>query len=163
MKTKMLMFLTGFAGITQSAFYYTRLPERVASHFGAGGMPNDWMPKTGNLLLSSGIFLLMTGIMYFTPIFTARLPVRFINLPNKDFWLADERKEHTLADISSRMYIFGIAMNLFFIFLNHMVFLANMTNPVRLNDSAALLALGIFMFVLAGWFFSFIRRFHKPA
>ena len=153
------MFLTGFAGIAQSALYYTMLPEKVASHFGASGMPNSWMPRTGNFFVSSGIFILMTGIMYFTPKLAGKLPVRFINLPNREYWLAGERKEQTFADISVRMYIFGIAINLFFIFLTHMVFLANMAKTVRLNDNAVLLALGLYMFFTAGWLYSFIRRF----
>lgn len=105
----------------------------------------------------------MTVLMLATSKLTSIIPVRFVNLPNKDYWLADGRKGQSLIYISGCMHIFGIAINLFFLFMNHMVFLANFERPARLNETAVFSALGIFLLFTAAWFFTFIRHFRKPA
>lgn len=161
MNSRILMILTGIAGIIQSIWYYTQLPEKVASHFGSAGIPDSWMPSFGNLCVSAFIFIFMTAMMIFAPKLVSILPARFVNLPNRDYWLEKERKEETVHDITRRMALFGIAINLFFIFVTHMVFKANMSQPVKLDENAMLLALGIFMLFLAGWLLAFIRRFRK--
>lgn len=163
MNSKVLMVLTGMAGVIQSIYYYTQFPEKVASHFGSSGIPDGWMPRLENLFVSSAIFVFMTIMMFSLPRLVSILPVRFVNLPNRDYWLANERKEQTIKDLTVRMFIFGSAINIFFIFVTHMVFEANNVQPVKLNENNMLLALGIFMLFLAGWLISFIRRFRKTA
>ena len=155
------MILTGIAGVIQSICYYTQLPEKVASHFGPSGIPDSWMPRLANLCVSLAIFIGMTVMMFYTPKLMTILPARFVNLPNRDYWLDHNRKKQTIQDITERMSLFGLAINSFFIFITHLVFKANLAQPVKLDENAVLMALGIFMLFLAGWLFAFIRRFRK--
>ena len=161
MNSRILMILTGIAGIIQSIYYYTQLPEIVASHFGTSGTPDDWMPRFGNLCVSSTIFICMTSIMFYAPKLMTILPARFINLPNRDYWMDHNRKKQTIQDVAERMSLFGFVINSFLIFITHMVFVANMSQPVKLDENTVLLALGIFMLFTAGWLFAFIRHFRK--
>jgi len=163
MRFRTWIILTGITGIAQSAYYYTLLPEQVASHFGFSGMPDGWMPRAGNFFVSAGLFIFITGMMLCLAKLLRVLPSGLINIPNREYWLSDERKERTLENVAELMNIFGIAINLFFIFMNHMVFLANKAKPVRLNDNMVLLALGIFLLFTAGWLWFFYRRFHTSS
>ena len=43
--------------LLQQVFYWRQLPERVATHFGAGGEPNDWMDRTSAVLVIGGFQL----------------------------------------------------------------------------------------------------------
>ncbi len=163
MNSRILLVMTGTAGIIQSIWHYTQLPERVASHFGPSGIADGWMSSLANLCVSAALFILMTLIMFFVPKLVSVVPVRFVNLPNRDYWLADERKKQTLDDIAERMATFGIAINLCFIFIMHMVYKANMSGTQILDENTFLMVSGIFMLFMAGWLFSFFRRFRKQA
>jgi uncharacterized membrane protein len=77
---------------------WPHLPDRLATHFNAAGEPNGWSSKDQLLRL------LLTQLAPFLVMFVAagwlrRLPDRFVNLPNKDYWLAPVRKENTLVAI----------------------------------------------------------------
>ena len=43
--TAWLLFLMLMAVAAHMAYYYPQLPDSVASHFGAGGRPDDWSSK----------------------------------------------------------------------------------------------------------------------
>lgn len=84
------------------------LPERVASHFDAAGMPNGWMPREGFLALQAGILALMVLLFVLLPRTIAWLPVGFVNLPHREHWLAPERREETMATIELWMGALGL-------------------------------------------------------
>lgn len=52
--------------VVQAAYYYPRLPETVASHFGPAGRPDGWMSKGGFCVLAVavpfGFALLFAGV-----------------------------------------------------------------------------------------------------
>lgn len=162
MKERALLILSCLAGIAQSAFYYTRMPEQVATHFGAGGLPNGWMTRTGDFIITAIAFVFVTIAMICTALVARITPIRFVNLPNREYWLEGKRKSQTLSEISARMCGFGVVLNMFFLVMNHLVFRANLANPVLLNEKAALCTLGCFLLFTAGWLLLFIRHFRKP-
>ena len=45
------LLATGAAGVLLLAYHRQRLPDVVASHFGASGVANGWMPKDTHVLL----------------------------------------------------------------------------------------------------------------
>src|SRR5687768_10431534 len=75
----------------------SQLPARVATHFDFQGHPNGWMSRSGHLtfmwILGTILPLLPVVILYLT----RSLPPGLINVPNRDYWLAPERRQETLA------------------------------------------------------------------
>lgn len=70
----------------------TQLPDRLATHFNGSGEPNGWMSRS-----ASQTFMLVFGFLF--PLFiilvcsaTRFLPVSLINIPNRQYWLAPERR-----------------------------------------------------------------------
>src|SRR3954471_4379187 len=81
----------------QTIYYYPRLPAVVAQHFGADGRPNGWAPREAFFAISWVVLLGISALLMLTPRLLRRVPVSMINLPNKRYWLAPERKQESLA------------------------------------------------------------------
>ena len=64
------------------------------------------------------------------------LPVSLVNVPNKEYWFAPERRESTLAYFRMSFAWFGCALLAFLIFVNELVFRANLETPRQLNTTA---------------------------
>lgn len=72
------------------AWSWSRLPERVPTHFDAGGEPDDWSSRAAALgisgLLGFGTALLFLAIVWAVP----RVGVQFVNVPNPQYWKRPE-------------------------------------------------------------------------
>lgn len=79
----------------QHAWYWPQLPDRVATHFGIDGQPNDWMSRTSSTLMLCGIQLglplFLAGVMSLAN----RLPDSMINIPHREYWLHPDRRAAT--------------------------------------------------------------------
>ena len=82
------------------------LPPTVASHFNAAGHPNGWMPRATFVAVYAGVVALLTVIFAIANV-AMRVPGARINLPNREHWLAAERRDSTLAWISAWSYWMG--------------------------------------------------------
>jgi hypothetical protein len=97
------------------------LPERVASHFNAAGVANGWMSRDGFVGFDAGVVALLSAVFLTLGFVTSRRPVSLINLPNKDHWLAPERKAETLGWLSGLGYWMGAQAVLFIVAVMHVV------------------------------------------
>lgn len=93
----------------QALVYYPQLPEHMASHFNGAGQPNGWASKAFFFGLTGFVLVLLTACFAILPAWIQRMPPRLINLPNKDYWLAPERREATMASIAAALTWFGCA------------------------------------------------------
>lgn len=81
--------------LVKTAAVWARLPERVAVHFNASGVPNGWSSRS-SFVLSVVALMSLFAASYFAIGLVSRLPDRLINLPRKQYWLAPERRASTL-------------------------------------------------------------------
>jgi uncharacterized membrane protein len=98
------------AALALAVAYYPQLPERMASHFDGAGQANGWSPKAFFFGLEAFVLVLMTACFAVLPAVIEQLPPRLVNLPNKDYWLAPERRAATMARVSSALTWFGCAV-----------------------------------------------------
>ena len=148
-------------GAAQFAYYAPRLPEIVGSHFGASGSVNGWQTKLAFFAMELLMIVLATIIGFAVPRIIASMPISLINLPNKEFWLAPERREETLLYFRAWSAWFGCALLAFLLFVMELAFRANLQSPPRLNSAAFVPAL--IMFILFSVFSTIrlVRRFAK--
>src|SRR5437879_3212802 len=92
--------LAAYAAIHFSS-YYSQLPDVVASHFGAGGAPNGWQTKSVFFGFFVGSLVLLTFITFGLPRLIGAMPIQLVNLPNKNYWLAPERRTASLDILGS--------------------------------------------------------------
>ena len=137
------------------------MPPIVASHFVAGGAANGFMPRDDYLhvmlALSAGLPLLLAVLGSIT----SRMPAGFINLPNRDYWLAPEREADTLSHLRKLGYRFGIILAVFLCFVHWLVVKANAHNPPVFPESiffVGMAAFVVWLIVSLGGFVAHFRR-----
>ena len=113
---------------------YARLPERVASHFGANGVANGWMSRDGYVWFMVGIvtFVSLTMLAAFGSV--RFLPNSLINIPRRDYWLAPERRDETARTLLRYGLLMVGLISLFFLAIHLMIVAANESQPVRLSN-----------------------------
>jgi|MudIll2142460700_1097286.scaffolds.fasta_scaffold191739_1 uncharacterized membrane protein len=149
--------------ILQILYYAPRMPEQMASHFDAAGAPNGWSTKT----VFFGLYLGILGLLFLSfrvlPGLISRFPESMINLPNKEYWLAVERKDETFLRIRERLMYMGNGVVIFLIATFQLVLLANFTEDRRMNAEVLWILLLLFLIFTLSWTIKFIRLFRMPS
>lgn len=121
------------------------LRELVAAHFTAGGWANGYLPRG----LYLGVMLLVGVVL---PLAAALLswralgaPDARINLPNRAYWLAPERRASTVAAIRRGMLQFAALLMLFLCYGHGLVVQANQSPTPRLNEPWFVGGLAVFL------------------
>lgn len=137
------------------------LPGRVATHFGPSGEPDGWSSPATNALVLIVIATFMFTVFYFMHRLIARMPMALINLPNKDYWLAPERADASLAKLAIQFRLFGAAILLLLCVAHALAVQANLVKPPKLDNLLFLGALGLFFVFTIVWAVSFYRSFRR--
>lgn len=145
----------------QAFYYYPLLPERMASHFGPDGRPNGWTTRDGFFAIIAFVVFIEGAAFLGLPRILGRFPVALINLPNKHYWLAPERKEESLSWLALKMAWFGAAILAMIAVVNHMVILANLSAETRLSDGVVAVVVAFLTFT-AFWIGAIYRHFRLP-
>lgn len=157
-----LLFFAVIAGV--AAFIWISgqlLPPTVASHFGASGVANGFSGRAVyiNLMMGIGIGLpLLVGLM---PTLLIRMPGARINVPNRDYWLAPERRAQTIDALCAHMRVCGSMTALFLGITHWLVVKANLSQPVALPMDAFMPVLIGFMGCMLLWVISLFWRFRR--
>jgi uncharacterized membrane protein len=158
---RLLFWFLVAAAAVQILIYYPQLPGRLASHFNGAGTPNGWQTKTAFFSFYVGGIVLATVLCFGVPKLIGAMPTSAINLQNKEYWLAPERRAETLAYLANFFGWFACAV--FFVELAafHFAIAANL-HAKTLFDSAALFwVLGAFFVFLIVWIARLITHFAR--
>jgi uncharacterized membrane protein len=141
---------------------YNQLPEQVATHFDASGRPDGWSSRDGwavtYVVLVTAMSGLFAGLVFLLP----KLPASTVSLPNRDYWLAPERRAATWRRLSAHLLIMGGATNLFNVGVMHLTVSANrQVDAVRLGGAFWVLFVAYLVFVV-GWAVWLYRDFRVP-
>lgn len=146
--------------VLQNFYYWLHLPDRVATHFNASGVPDNWSSRNMATLLMLGLQLGFPTLMNALIPMISRLPTSMFNLPHREYWLAPERREHTLGIIAGKMSLIAIAAATFFIGLNHVTFVANQGKG-RLPMLPFGILTAVFLLTVLSIAFTILFRFNK--
>jgi uncharacterized membrane protein len=138
------------------------LPDRVAIHFGQGGVPDGWAANLTNTLIMLGMHSFLFCSLYFSPRLLSSIPEKWISLPNRDYWLRPEHRSQAIAQFSRLMWQFGTALFLFMLFTGLLSLKANLSDPVRLDDVPLFVALIVFLVYTGYWTITLLRTFRIP-
>ena len=132
-----VLFLFGLA-IAQSIYFYPLLPDAVGSHFDAAGKVNGSSTKFSYFIVYFVSLLTTSSFMLVLPSILKYLPTSSINLPHREYWLSDNRREQTLNFFNGHMSWVGVATMTLMIAIFHLTFLAE-RNTVVNNITANIL------------------------
>lgn len=127
------------------------LPAMVASHFNAAGMPNDYMSRQSYLGFMLAFTVAIPCIVAASLAFIDRIPAKYINLPNKQVWLAAPYRESTFAYLKAHGLGMGALIAIFLGYVHGLVIQANRSVPPQLSSGAIIGGLVVFVGVAIGW------------
>lgn len=142
--------------------YYQQLPEVVASHFNGRGAANGWQTKSAFFTVLVGVSVLAAVVGFGIPRIIAALPPRYINLPNKGYWLAPERAEETMGFLISHFAWFGCALFLLIILTFDYAVQFNLQPGNPPSPTRLIFALGGFLLFAIVSTARIFKRFGRP-
>jgi uncharacterized membrane protein len=154
-----LLFLVNI--ITAGVFWMV-CPGNVAIHFSSGGQPDSWAPAWANFAVMTGVNLLMFLIFFFLPVLARVIPGKFINLPNKDYWLREENRPRYLEMLTRNFSQIGILTLLMLLAATIFAMRANLAKPPKLDETPFLLLVVLYIVCTLLWTFKFFHDFRKP-
>jgi hypothetical protein len=161
-RAPLALFVALLAGATALLFATVGLlPDRIPTHFGAGGVPDGWMTRGGYtkfmLAFTVGLPFAMAGAIGWLP----RLAPWLVNMPNRDHWFAPARRGATLAFLGRHGCWLGCMIVLMVSGVHLLILRASASTPPRLDE-------GLFLWMMAGfaaafvfWLVAIFRRFPR--
>jgi uncharacterized membrane protein len=144
------------------ALVWDRLPERMASHYGASGEPNGFMMRGDFFVFYAGIYGLVITLFLAMPSVLSRIPRELVNIPHREYWLVDERWPEALDRTGRWMAWFGVAMTVFAAGVLQLVLRSNLMRAPLENGPMWVLLGGFFAFT-GIWLAALYRAFRPPA
>lgn len=158
-RTTMMMIALLILGGIQSFYHYTQMPETVATHFNAQGEADDFMSRTANLYFNLGLLLLFAILFSGISWLVGALPASWINMPNKDYWLAPERRDVTQHYLRREMIRLGNATILLLLAINYLAYKANQASPPQLSHAVWVIMI-LYIAYMIIWTVGFYRKFN---
>jgi uncharacterized membrane protein len=146
--------------VVQAVWYYQQLPETVASHFDGAGHADGWSSKMAFFLIMLGTAAAMALLFLALPKSFGKIPAQFISLPNRDYWLSDEKRGETIRHIEGEMGWFGVATMVLLIVIQQLTINANL-GPEPALSSTPWWILGGYLLFTTVWTIRFVVYFTR--
>lgn len=146
--------------IVQAVYYYSQLPETVASHFDGSGQADGWSSKMAFFLIMLGTVAAMALLFLALPKSFAKIPARYVSLPNRDYWLSDEKRGDTMRHIEGEMGWFGVGTILLLIVIQQLTINANLDSDPALSSTPWWILGGYLLFTVV-WTIRFVIYFTR--
>jgi hypothetical protein len=137
------------------------LPDVVASHFRADGAADGFMSRAPFVALMLAVVVFVPALLHSLGRLTARIPVRFVNLPNKHHWLAPERREETLKSLGRFGTWLGYATLALLCAIHWLVVRANALQPPRLEHAPLVALVAVYLVVMFIAVVAMLGRFFR--
>lgn len=154
----LLVALTAFVWFTSAA-----LPEVVASHFDSSGIANGFMPRGIYIAFLLALVVGVPLLLAFLPGAVAGRGGSNLGIPNREYWLAPERRESTITFVRVHGRWFAAAVAIFLGYVHWLVVRANELRPPELSTLGIAAGLAGFFLFLAAWLFILFARFRRRA
>lgn len=146
----------------QAMLMLPKMPASIATSFGTAGTPHAWMTRAQFVWFEVFLVAILWTAFFVFPKYLGRFP-NSLNIPNRAYWMAPERRAFTLRWIQQKMQALGVFMLVFVGLMMQATFQANLASPIRLDMTAFLTGLGVWVALVLLWTFSFVSRFRRLA
>jgi hypothetical protein len=137
------------------------LPATVASHFQGDGSANGFMQRASYIRFMLTFVLGLPLLLAAVSRFAFGNPDARINLPNRQYWLAPERRDETVSYLRRHLTRFNSVLVVFLCYVHWLVVRANQVQPPHLSSPGMLGGLGAFGVFTIVWTRSLLRRFRN--
>jgi hypothetical protein len=137
------------------------MPDVVASHFDADGLPDGHMPRTAYLVVMTVVGIGVPALAAWLATRMLARPDARINLPHRDYWLAPERRAETVAHLRGGILRIVALVAVFLCYLHFVVVRTNLVQPVRLPTGLFVGGLFVFLAVILAYTMNLVRRYRR--
>lgn len=137
------------------------LPPRIATHFAAGGAANGFMSRDVYVLFMLGLTTLLPLVLVLLIGFVPGIAASNIKGPQRDYWLAPERRQATLAWIGNHVCWLGVLIALFLFAMHLLTVQANGVTPPRLAEAVFFPVLAAFVVGIIVWIARLMSHFRR--
>ena len=159
---RLLFFVILIAASADGLRRFSHLPDQMASHFDSLGNRNGWMTRPQFFAMYLVFIALAAALGLLPPIFIAIASPSVINLPNKEYWLAPERRADTLAFFAKQFSWFGCVFLLLEVSVMQLVIEGDSLPAPRLSTGPFLSLVFAFVIFTFVWIMVMLRRFYNP-
>ncbi len=138
-----------------------QLPPLVGAHFGAGGIATGFVTQRSYVFTAIFACVVLPVVLVLPLSLALNNPNAVINLPNRDYWLAPERRADTVEFIRKQMMRFGTALLIFICYVHWLVVKANAQSPPRLAAAPFVSAIAVFLGFVVVWIAIHFTRFRR--
>ena len=103
------------------------------------------MSKSGFVLFALVMQFGLAAVMFGCGWLIKVLPTSMINIPNREYWLADERRDQTLAESQSMMAWIAAGTAILLMLMFYLAIDANLGEEKRLNATASWICVAIYL------------------
>lgn len=140
---------------------YPALPQRVASHFDAQGLPNGWMPRRSYAFFMAAAALGLPWLLIAATRLVRTLPISMVNVPHRQYWLAPERREEVYHTTEVAGIWLATSEVLLFLLVHLSVVRANHSDPVVLFMPVVWGGLAAFLLAIVVGLIAYYNRFQR--
>lgn len=156
---RIVFFAIILLALAQALYNFPLLPDRLASHFNASGIPNGWMPKQAFFVVYFVMIIVAAIPDFYVPYAISKTSNDRLHLPNKDYWLAPERRAETMAYFDKSLAWFGCALLLLEVLAMGLAIQANFSSPPQMPATPILVLIAAFVLYNILWIVLMFRRF----
>lgn len=143
------------------------LPDTpISTHFDSTGRVDGVTNPLAFGLMMVGVNSYMFVLLLLIPWLTGKMPPSLISLPNKDYWLAPERKPQALKTLAKEIHGLGVITLQYLFWISAGIVYLNTTD---LGESGAPLSFnlllgvtGVYLLFIVYWCVRLWRAFPKP-
>lgn len=148
--------------IIQWVHFYPLLPDRVAHRFDGRGGSMHRSPKAEIAAVTASVEALMLLIFLGIPWISARIPISWWNLPNREYWFDAKQKCGTLASIRQYLIWLGAAILGFMLMVSQNVINVNVPESERISVPGMEILTVLLILCIGVWSGMLLRRFRLP-
>jgi uncharacterized membrane protein len=159
---KYFFFFVLLLCIFETARLWFLCPAQMASHFNMQGSPDGFMPKMQFFASQLQVALVVIGLGLGLQVLVLVTPIKWVNTPNREYWLAPEHRDEMVENLSS----FGFALFAAILLVVQIGFelsvYANLQAPVHFAAQIMLPVIAGFFIFSAFLLFLLTRTFLHP-
>ena len=140
---------------------YDRLPDPLASHFDARAIPDAWVSRAAYLGGTSGLATFLPALVVGLCFALRYFPDSLINVPNRTYWLAPERRAKMNVHFFQHSFWFGCLAILFVLGIHLCLVDANSQQPPRLSLLPLIVTAGGFLVGSLVWSLTLVWPYLK--
>lgn len=139
------------------------LPGIVASHYGVSGRADGFMPRATYVWFMLVIVALVPLALALIPLRLFRNPSARINIPDREYWLAPQRRTATIEYLSRQAVRFATMLLVFLCYAHWLVVRANKLAPPKLPSDWFVGGLVVFLVATLVWVVALIGHFRNAS